>query len=109
MLLLNVISNIFEIHLDARTGNHDLVFVLAAVLSAANTEVVIIAEFEDVREEVVTLNNEVLNHSISHRIRILDSRDRNITGMFEDSGDDDVGKIFDEMWLESSFAVLVSA
>ena len=106
-LLLDVVGNILEIHLNARGSNHDLILVLAANLTTAKAVVIVIAKLEDVREEVVTLNDQVLDDSINHRIGNFDTWDGDISSVLEDTRDDHIDKIFDQVRLECGLAIVV--
>ena len=107
LLLLDVVRDILEIHLDTRTSNHDLVITLVFDLFAAKTEVVVTAHFEDVREQVVALNDKVLDHSIDHRVGCLNTRNGDVASVLKDGRDDDLCQVLDEMRLEGGLAVLI--
>ena len=83
--------------------------VLIADLSASQAEIVVIAKLEDVGEEVVALDDEVLDDGINHRVRSFNAGNRNIASVLENTRDDYIGEILDEMQLERGFAILVGA
>lgn len=107
LLLLDVVADIAKVALDARDGKHDLVLVLAGDGLAAPAPVVVAAKLQDVGSEVVTLENEVLDNGIHHGIRVLDTRNRNVTNGLEDTGENDISQVLDKMRLELSLSVLV--
>lgn len=109
LLLLDVVGDIAQIHLDARHGNHDLIITLVADLLAAPAEVVVAAELHDVGHQVVTLNAQVLDDHINHGIRDLDTGDGNVADILENAGDDDIAKIPKEIRFEGGLATGILA
>ena len=109
LLLLDVVCHILKIALDTRGSNHNLVLVLVADLSATQAEVVVVAELENVGEEVVALKDKVLNDGVDHRVRNLDTGNRDVASVLKDARDDDIGEILDEMRLEGDLAVCIVA
>ena len=107
LLLLDVVAHILQVHLDAGDSQHDLVLVLILDRLASPTEMVVAAELENVRRQVVTLNDQILNDSINHGIGILDARDGNVADILEEGWENDVAEVFDEVRLEFRLAVLV--
>jgi hypothetical protein len=108
-LLLHVIGDILEIHLNARCSNHHLVLVLAGDLAAAEAIVVIVAELENVREQVVTLDDQVLNNGVDHWVGDFNTRDWHISSVLEDAWDDHVDEILDQVRLECGLSIVISA
>lgn len=79
-----------KIGLDTRNRHHDLVLVLVCNLLATPAEVVVGAELKHVRGKVVTLENQVLDDSIHHRILVFDTWDGNVAHVLEEGWDDDL-------------------
>ncbi len=107
LLLLDMVRNIFEIHLDTRGRDHDLVVMFVADLLAAPAEVVIAAKFENIWCKVVAFDDQVFHHSIDHWVGHLDARDGNIASVLENGGQDDSADIFEKMLLEHWLAILI--
>jgi len=107
LLLLDVVADVAKVALDARDGKHDLVLVLASDGLAAPAPVVVAAELHDVGSKVVTLEDEVLDDSVHHGVGVLDARNRDVADGLEETGEDNLGQILDEMRLELSLAVLI--
>jgi hypothetical protein len=95
--------------LNSRPGDGDLVVSLVGHGLATHTEVVVIAELENVGEEIVAFNDQVFDDSIDHRVRHFNARDGYIAGVGEDGRDDDLGEILDQMRLEGRLAILIVA
>lgn len=98
-----------QITLDTRHSKHDLIFVLAGNLLASPAPVIVTAKFEDIGGKVVTLENEVFDNDIDHGVLELDTWDRDVANVLEESREDDVGQVLDQMGLELSVTVLVIA
>ncbi|KAI6767974.1 hypothetical protein HG530_005983 [Fusarium avenaceum] len=98
-----------SVHLD--TGNLDLHGLVALVgnLLAAPAEVVLAGDLENVRSEVVTLKNKVLNDGIELRIGVLNSRDGDVSNVLEGSRKDDIPQVLEQMRLEDRLTILVVA
>jgi len=109
LFLFDVVSHIPEIHLDAGGGNHDLMFVLVADLSAAQSEIVVTAKLDDIRKEVIALDDKVLDDGINHRVRNFNARNGDVASALEGTRDDDIREILDQMRLEGYFAILAGA
>ena len=107
LLLLQVVSDVTEIHLDAGCGDHEAVVALALDRLATHAPVVVAADFHGIGEEIVTLDDKVLNDDIDHGVRDLDTWDGDVASVLEDVGDDDLGQILDEMRLECRLAILI--
>jgi len=74
---------------------------------ATESEVIIIAHLKDIRHHVVRLNDEVFDNGIDHRIRILNSRERNVANALKQFGNDDLSDVLDKVFLERRPAVFV--
>ena len=109
LLLLDVVSNVTEIHLDAGGGDHEAVVVLALDRLASHAPIVVTANFHSIGKEVVTLDDEILDDDIDHGVRSLNARDGDVAGILEDVGDNDLSQILDKMGLECRRAVLILA
>jgi len=83
------------------------VAVLAGNSLATESQVIVIAHFKDIRHHVVRLNDEILDNSIDHRIRILNSRERNVANALKQFGNDDLSDVLDKVFLECRPAVFV--
>lgn len=96
-----------QVHLNARDRHHDLVLVLALDRLAAPAEKVVAAELEYVGRQVVSLDDQVLNDGIGHGVRILNARNGHVADVLEDTGEDDLAKILEQVRLEGWLALLV--
>lgn len=76
---------------------------------AWGTDLFTVSNLKDVWHEVVTLNDQVLNDSIDHRITVLDSRNWDITDALEDARNNNLREILYQMRLECWLAILVIA
>jgi len=81
--------------------------VLAGNSLTTESEVIVIAHFNDIRHHVVRFNDEVFDNSINHRIRILNSRERNVANALKQLGNDDLSDVLDKVFLECRPAVFV--
>lgn len=109
LLLVDVVADILQVHLNTRYGDHDLILVLVGHGLSAPTEVVIAAKFEGVGRQVVALNDKVLNNSVNHRISVLNTRHRDVAHTLKDTWDDDVAEVLEKVRLECRLAVLIVA
>ena len=98
-----------QIHLDTRHRERRLAAQFARRCLPAPTDVIVAAEFEHVRHQVVTLNDQVLNHGIHLGIAVLDAWQRNVSDILEQVREDDVGEVLDKVRLEGGVALLVGA
>lgn len=96
-----------NITLDLGSRDHGGVGVLAGNSLATKSQVIVIAHFKDIRHHVVRLNDEVFDNSINHRIRILNSRERNVANALKQFGNDDLSDVLDKVFLECRLAVFV--
>jgi hypothetical protein len=64
-------------------------------------------EFQHVWSQVVGLDDQVLDDAIHRRIRVLDTRERNVMQALKHSGEDDLSHIFQEVGLEGRIAFLI--
>lgn len=109
LFLMDVVADVLQVHLDARDRHHDLVLVLVGDGLTTPAEVVIAAEFERIGCEVVALDNKVFNDGIDHRVAVLNTWYGNVANALENTRDDDLAKILDQMRLEDGLTVLVVA
>ena len=82
---------------------------LVGDLLAAPAEVVVATKLHHVGQQVVALDDKVLDHHIDHGVRHLNTRDRDVADVLEDTGDDDVAEILEQVLLEDNLAVSVAA
>lgn len=98
-----------QVTLDTGHGKHDLVLVLVGDLLAAPAPVIVAAELKNVRSQVVTLKDQVLDNEVDHRVLVLNTRNGDVADVLEERREDDIGQVLDQVRLELSLAVLVVA
>jgi len=109
LLAIYVEGDISEIHLNARNSQHHLVLVLARDLLSSPSPVVVGTEFKHIWREIVTFNNQVLNNNIEFGIAVFNPRNWDVVNIDQESRDDDLSKILDEMRFECWLAILIVA
>jgi hypothetical protein len=109
LLPLDVVRDVLQIGLDAGDGQHDLVLVLVLDALAAPAPIVVAAELEKVRCEVVTLQDEVLNDDIGLAVGVLNAWDGYVADVLEEGGKEDFSQVLDQVRLEGGLPVLVVA
>ena len=69
------------------------------------THVVITVNFEHIGKQIIRFNNEVLDHRIEVRIGHFDPRNRDITDIGKDLGEDDFQEIFTQILGDRDLAI----
>lgn len=84
-----------------------LVVALISDLLAAPTEIIVISKLKDVWHEIVRLDRKILDNHVHHWIGDLDPRNWHVIEVCENAGNDGVGSILKQMFLECQLPVRV--
>ena len=80
---------------------------LAALTYSSGGYRLTIGNLKNVGHQVITLNHQVLDDSIELWVLVLNSWDRHVLNISEETWKDDIAQVLEQMWLEGRLAVLI--